>query len=123
MSQPEPPIYAQAVQATGFNAAHQTAAGSAPEPPQPTNVQPDLDAQIEAMVNARLSQVEAKYEERIAQLQKDLTAAQRPIETNIPEHGGGPGLESAPTWGQWLQEASRAGTLTEEMLAHAGIKV
>jgi hypothetical protein len=117
----QPPIYGQAAQATGFN----PAPVNTPEPPEPLNVDDprtqNIEAQVAQLVEARLSEVEKKYQDRIDELQKSLTKATT-IAT-LPEHSAGPGLEIAPTWSQYLQEKSRAGTLTNDDLRMAGMNV
>jgi hypothetical protein len=101
--------------------------GGAPQqPPVPApvnaDVQDDLDARVDAIVNARLSQAEAKYQKQIDALKDQLKNAKAQVIPHlVPEHGGGPGYESLPSWGQWLQELSRDGKLTNEHLVAAGI--
>lgn len=112
-----PPIYGQAQQATGVN----PAAGTAVDPPAPQNSMEDLEARVAAMVEARVSAVEAKYQDRIADLEASLNRNQPA--SLLPEHSAGPGLEIAPTWSQYYQAKSAAGTLTDEDRVAVGMKV
>ena len=80
-----PPIYGQAQQATGVN----PAAGTAVDPPAPQNSMEDLEARVAAMVEARVSAVEAKYQDRIADLEASLNRNQPA--SLLPEHSAGPG--------------------------------
>lgn len=112
-----PPIYGQAQQATGIN----PAAGTAPEPPAPLNEVSDLEARVAQMVESRLSEVEAKYQDRIKDLEESLNRA-TPTAAH-PAHSAGPDLDIAPTWSQYYQERSAAGTLTDDDRRAVGIKV
>ena len=113
----ETPIYGQ-------TAAAQQGGQFTPAPvnPQPTDA-PSLEAQVEALVAARLTDVEAKYADRVAKLEAQLEAANArgPIHL-IAEHAGGPGYDLADTWSMWHQELARKGELTPEILAAAGAK-
>lgn len=95
-----------------------------PETPAPINpdLQSDLDARVQEMLDARLSQVESKYQKQIDALKDQLKDAKaKIIPHEVPEHGGGPGFEQMSSWGQWLQELSRDGKLTNEHLIATGI--
>jgi hypothetical protein len=113
----QPPIYGQTQQATGVN----PAAGTAVDAPPPVNETPDLEQRVAAMVEARLSAVEEKYQDRIKELEESLSRT-APT-SNLPEHSAGPGLDIAPTWGQYHQERAAAGTLTDDDKRAVGIKV
>jgi hypothetical protein len=98
------------------------AQGQPVQPPIPLNPTSDIDAKVDALVAAKIADVEAKYSGRITQLEDALRNAAGPGH-NVPEHAGGPGLEQAPTWSQYFQELARAGKLTMEHLKQAGMKV
>lgn len=90
-------------------------AGSSVAPPPPVNSgeQNDLDARIEALLEARLSAVESKYKAQIDALQAQLTQARgRPGEAVIPFNSGGQGTEVAQTWSQYHQDLANQGKLT-----------
>ena len=108
---------------TPVYAATQAAMGSQGQPvesPAPVNPTGDIDAQVAAIVNARLSEVESKYADRISDLEAQLAARPAAVTHNVPENAGGPGLTLAPTWSQHLQELARAGALKVEHLIGAG---
>lgn len=109
-----PPIYGQVQQSM-------SAAGTAPDPPAPVNETADLEQRVAEMVEARLSAVEAKYQDRIKDLEESLNRT-APT-SNLPEHSAGPGLEVAPTWSQYYQEKSAAGTLTDDDRRAVGMTV
>lgn len=109
------PIYGPTVSAM-------TNPGGAPESPPPMNPATDLDSQVAAIVNARLADIEAKYQDRIAALEQAVKDAQSGVVTSAhPAHSGGPGLQHAQTWGQYYQELSKAGQLTEDILHKVGL--
>lgn len=93
--------------------------------PEPLNpVAPGaIEAQVEALVAAQLSSIEAKYAARVKALEDQLEAAQARLPVNfVPEHAGGPGYEIVGSWGLMHQEMARAGTLTPEILAASGMR-
>lgn len=93
-----------------------------PEMPAPVNpVDPgNLAADVDRIVQQRLTEVEDKYQARIKALEDALKAAGPPA-TAYTEHSAGPGYNASPTWSQSLQEAARNGTLTHDMLSAAGV--
>lgn len=93
---------------------------NAPPPPPPVNPQPNLAEDTQAMIDAAVARVEAKYADRIAALEEQLKTATLPAGA-VAEHGAGPGYDTAPSWGLWHQEMSRAGTIAEDVLKTAGI--
>lgn len=109
------PVYAATV------AAQSGAQGQPVPPPAPVNASAadDLDAKVEALVKAKLSEVEQKYASRITELESALSAS-RAVTTaaRVPANAGGVGTDIAPTWGQYLQELANAGKLTVEHLVN-----
>lgn len=92
-----------------------------PPTPQPLNPQPNLTADVQAAIDAAVSQVESKYADRIAQLEAQVKAQQPFVPSGqTTEHAAGPGYETSQTWGQWHQELARAGKLTGDILKDAG---
>ena len=72
---------------------------------------------VQKLVDDQLAQVRKQYDEekaasdaRVDQLQAQLEAAQKSAQplTSVVAHGGGPGLEIAPTWSQFEQERAVA---------------
>lgn len=108
----ETPIYAATPQP----------AGNQPSAPEALNAMTpqQIDAQVQALLDARMNEVEEKYQARIAALEDQLKNAQVPV-TAYTAHAAGPGHNMAGTWSQALQEAARNGTLTEDMLKAAGV--
>lgn len=106
-----PPIYQQTAQS------QQSAAGTAVEAPPPVNQDQDLEQRVAQMVEARLSEVETKYQDRIAELEKSLSRTNRPG-SGLPTNSAGPGDEIAPTWSQHLQSLANEGKLTAEHLVN-----
>jgi hypothetical protein len=90
--------------------------------PQPLNAMSsaDIEAQVEALLAAKMTEVEAKYQDRITALETQLKNAAIPV-TAYTAHAAGPGHNMAETWSLHLQEAARNGTLTEDMLKAAGV--
>ena len=72
-------------------AQHQSAAGA------PGTASSD---QVQAMIDQALARQAAGYQEQLNQMAASLRGQ---VVTFIPEHGGGPGTEIAPTWSQWEQ--------------------
>jgi hypothetical protein len=92
-------------------------------PPQPVNPQPMLANDVQAMVDAAVNKVESKYAARVKSLEDQLEASRNPATGGpVATHAAGPGDAVAPSWGLWHQELSRAGKLTDNVLAMAGIK-
>lgn len=92
--------------------------------PAPTNAGAvDTDA-IQAMIDARIAQVESRYDRKIKALEKrhqeEMKAARGvpSVDSHVPTHAGGPDNENAQVWGQYHQELSRAGLLTDEHRRH-----
>lgn len=82
-----------------------------------------IEAQVEALVAAQLSSIEAKYAARVKALEDQLEAAQARLPVNfVPEHAGGPGYEIVGSWGAYHQELARAGKLTPEILLASGMR-
>lgn len=102
----------------------QSAAGTPVEPPTPTNAGAVSVDQIQAMIDARVNQVQSDYDKKIADLEErhaaELKAARGApaVNTLVPTHAGGPDHEITETWSQWHQELARAGQLTEAHLRH-----
>lgn len=67
----------------------------------------NLDEQVQAVIDARLAEVEAKYQARIDDLEARLATVPAPA-TAVPEHAGGKGYEYADTWSMAEQERARA---------------
>lgn len=103
-----PPIYSS------------VAAGSAVPAPTPLNPSDDIEARVAAVVEARLSDIENKYQDRIKALEDQLKTARQPSVGVLAQHAGGPNYNLAPTWSQRLQELARDGKLTEQVLLDAG---
>lgn len=94
-------------------------AGSPVSPPPPTNAgqQEDLEARIQAIIEARLSESEKKHQAQIDALQAQLAQARgRPGESVIPFNSGGQGTEVAQTWSAYHQELANRGELTDAHL-------
>jgi hypothetical protein len=91
-----------------------------PQNPAPLNADAtggDLERRLQEMVEARLSQVEAKYQKQVAQLSEALKNAQRGAPaTSVPFNAGGVGTEVAQVWGQYHQDLANKGELPEDML-------
>ena len=98
------------------------AAGTLVPPPQPANPGAVSVEQIQAMIEARVNQVQSEYDKKIADLEKrhaeQLKAARGApaVNTLVPTHAGGPEHEITEVWSQYHQELARAGKLTEEHL-------
>lgn len=125
MNQPEPnpPIY-QGMQATPQTGPFtpppdNTNPGQPVAPPQPVNAEDNLDARIAAAVEARVAGIASNYDHKIRALEKRYEASLksargiRPVDHLVPTHAGGPGNDIHQTWGQYYQELSDAGLLTD----------
>lgn len=85
--------------------------------PAPLNPQPDLNSEVLTQIE-ELKKANDALRSQVQSLQSAQTV--RPSVTT-PEHAAGPALTKAPVWSQWLQELSRNGGLTEEILKGVGI--
>jgi hypothetical protein len=71
----------------------------------------DQLAKVREEHDSALAAQKADNDARVDQLQAALEAAQRSGQPTsvVPEHGAGPGLEIAETWGQYQQGLAAAG--------------
>lgn len=60
--------------------------------------------QAQAMIDQALARQAEQHNAAIQQMAESLRGN---VVTFTPEHGGGPGLEIAPTWSQWEQTQAR----------------
>lgn len=101
-----------------------SAAGTPVSPPEPANSGAVSLDQIQAMIDARVNQVQSDYDKKIAALEErhaaELKAARGApaVNTLVPTHAGGPGHEITEVWSQWHQQLANAGQLTEDHLRH-----
>lgn len=93
--------------------------------PSPVNAMANLDEHVQELINAALNTAEAKHAAEISRMRTEfneaLANARQGVNHLIPEHAGGPATELAPTWSMFYQELARAGKLTVEHLAAAGL--
>lgn len=100
------------------------AAGSPVTPPPPANAGAVSVDQIQAMIDARVNQVQSDYDKKIAALEvrhaEEMKAARGApaVNTLVPTGAGGPGHEITEVWSQWHQELAKLGQLTEDHLRH-----
>jgi hypothetical protein len=99
--------------------------GSASVPaPSPVNPQPMLQSDVQAMIDAAVTQVESKYAARVKSLEDQLEATRNPARGGpAATHAAGPDDSVAPSWGLVHQELSRLGKITDEIRSAVGIKV
>jgi hypothetical protein len=91
------------------------------EPPEPINSGEgeDLESRLSSLIDQRVQKIQSQYDKKIAALenryQQQLKAARGvpPVDHYVPEHAGGAGTDLHPSWGQYYQELSARGELTD----------
>lgn len=104
----------------GFQVNPETNPGGTAAPVAPVNSDENIDLRIAAAVEARMAGIASAYDAKIKALEKRYEASLksargiRPVDHQVPTHGGGAGNEIHQTWSQYHQELASAGLLTPD---------
>jgi hypothetical protein len=123
MNEPYQPPRVQTPQSGGYPVNTGMNPGTETAPPTPVNEEDNLDMRIAAAVEARVSKIASDYDRKIRSLEERQNRALkdargiRPVDHLVPTHAGGPDNDIHETWGQYYQELSAAGLLTDAHIA------